>query len=301
MSDDTAWFRVGHVTHAEDRTGCTVILFDSLVPAAVDVRGGAPGTRETSLLDDGMLVGRADAFVLAGGSAFGLAAADGAMRFLREQGRGVMTGAGPVPIVPAAVIFDLGVGTVRHPTADDGYAAIAGARSGSLSGGAIGAGTGATVAKLGARPGVSSGLGHATVSTEPGDVTVVVSLNAVGDIVDPRTGRWLAMAHDASGQGRSGRAMALSGNASSRTAENTTIGAVLIDGEVDRKTLNRCCVAAHSALARCVVPSHTIFDGDTMFAAGRGFGAVEALNILTLTCAVELAVERAIVGIFSDG
>ncbi|HUG14428.1 MAG TPA: P1 family peptidase [Thermomicrobiales bacterium] len=299
MSNGDAWFRIGHVTHADDRTGCTAIVLDSLSPAAVDVRGGSPGTRETALLADGMLVGRVDAIVLTGGSAFGLATADGVMRYLREQERGVTTSAGSVPIVPAAVIFDLGVGTQRHPDAEDGYAAASGAVAASIDAGRVGAGTGATVAKLGARPGIDAGLGIATVTTPVGSVAVVIVLNAVGDVVNARTGDWLARAVDPQSAGRSGREIALSGAAEAREAENTSIGVVLIDADVDRRTLSRCCVAAHAALSRCVVPSHTIVDGDTMFAVGRRMGALDALDVLALTSAVEIAVERAIASIFA--
>lgn len=300
MSESAHWFGIGHTTHDDDRTGCTVIVFDSLVPAAVDVRGGAPGTRETALLDDGMLVGRADAFLLTGGSAFGLSAADGVMMFLQEKQRGVVTSGGTVPIVPSAVIFDLGVGTPRHPTSDDGYAAAVRAIEPDSRSGRIGAGAGATVAKLGERPGVDAGLGFASVSTHLGRVSALIVLNAVGDIVDPETGHRVAAAVDSQGKNRSGREMAIDGRASSRAAENTTIGAILLDAEVDRRSLARCCVSAHAALSRCTVPSHTVFDGDTVFAAGRRFGAVEALDTLTLTCATEVAVERAISAIFSS-
>src|SRR5688500_7771849 len=125
MPDREPWFRIGHVTNEVAKTGCTVVLFDTLVPATVDVRGGAPGTRETALLGSGRLVGRADAILLTGGSAFGLAAADGVMRYLAERGRGFPTSSIPVPIVPAAVIYDLGHGRAVWPTTDDGYAAAA--------------------------------------------------------------------------------------------------------------------------------------------------------------------------------
>lgn len=300
MSETTPWFRVGHVTHARERTGCTVILFDRLVPAAVDVRGGAPGTRETALLDDGMLVGQVDAVLLTGGSAFGLAAADGVMTFLREQGRGLPTSAGAVPIVPAAVIYDLSNGEPRHPTAGDGYAAAAGAAGGQVQSGAVGAGTGAIVAKLGGPPTTAAGLGYAAVSTPAGTVHALVVLNAVGDVIDPEHGAWLARTVDPQGRGRTGRQIAMEGGGAARAGENTTIGAIMVDAEVDRKTLHRCCVSAHAALARCVVPSHTLFDGDTMFAVGRQAGSVDPRSILALSTATEQAVERAIVGIFSN-
>jgi len=300
MPDPAPWFRIGHVTDTTGQTGCTVILFDKLVPATVDIRGGAPGTRETALLGSGRLVGRADAILLTGGSAFGLAAADGAMRYLSEQGRGFPTGTIPVPIVPAAVIYDLGQGSPVWPSAADGYSAAAGAVAiDSPLAGQFGAGTGATVAKLGigSSPG---GIGIASVKLGAATVTAVVVLNAVGDIVDPNTGRMLARSGDPEGRGRTGRDLVLAAASEARSGENTTIGAILIDGLADRDSLQRCCVAAHNALARCVVPSHTIFDGDTFFAAARDAGEVSPAKTMSLSVATEVAVETAIVRIFTD-
>lgn len=300
MPDRDSWFRIGHVTNQADRTGCTVILFDALVPTTVDVRGGAPGTRETALLGSGRLVGRADAILLTGGSAFGLAAADGVMRHLAEQGRGFPTSSIPVPIVPAAVIYDLANGPSVWPTADDGYQAARTARTiDGVQFGRFGAGTGATVAKLGdgSQPG---GIGIASVIAGGTTVSAVVVLNAVGDIIAPATGESLATAVDSGGRKRSGRELALDAHASARSGENTTIGAILIDGAVDRDSLQRCCVAAHDALARCVIPAHTIFDGDTFFAAARRTGALSATETLRITMAAEVAVEIAIVGIFAQ-
>jgi len=300
MPDSEGWFRIGHHTNEAGQTGCTVILFDELKPATVDVRGGAPGTRETALLSSGRLVGRADAVVLTGGSAFGLATADGVMRYLLEQGRGIPTSAIAVPIVPAAVIYDLANGAAVWPTADDGYQAAATATTlDSDLAGRIGAGTGATVAKLGggSQPG---GLGIATISVGSMSVTAVVVVNAVGDIVDPANGASLAGAVDAEGRARSARELVLAGAATARSGENTTIGAVLIDGDIDRGSLQRCCVAAHDALARCVVPAHTIFDGDTFFAIGRAVRQLSPVETLRISTATEIAVERAIVSIFNS-
>lgn len=299
MPETKRWFRVGHVTHARERTGCTAIVFDELAPAVVDVRGGAPGTRETALLGDGMLVARVDAIVLTGGSAFGLASADGVMKYLYENDRGLPTAAGAVPIVPAAVIFDLGVGETRFPTAADGYQAAATAAYDRPSVGRIGAGTGATVAKLGGGPATDAGFGYATVDCHAGTVHAVVVLNAVGDIVNPSNGTHLAKATDPAGRGRTGRSIGMDAESTARAGENTTIGAVIIDADTDRLCLHRCCVAAHSALSRCVVPSHTLFDGDTMFAVGRRSGVVAARDILALSSAAEAAMERAIVGLFA--
>lgn len=300
MPELNPWITIGHFTNPEARTGCTVILFDQLVAAAVDVRGGAPGTRETSLLDSGRLVGRADAILLSGGSAFGLAAADGVMRYLVEQGRGLPTAAIPVPIVPAAVVFDLTNGESIWPTADDGYSAVSSSVPiENVRFGRVGAGTGATVAKLGgdAKPG---GLGIATATVGGASVTAIVVVNAVGDIVDPTTGVSLAAATDPEDRGRFGRELAIDAVAELRVGENTTIGAILIDGVADRATLQRCCIAGHDAFARCIVPAHTIFDGDTLFAAARHSGDVSPRQMLALTSATEQAVEQAIVSIFRD-
>lgn len=299
MPERESWFRLGHTTNLAGRTGCTVILFDRLVQAAVDVRGGAPGTRETALLGSGRLVGRVDAILLTGGSAFGLAAADGVMRYLSEHGRGFPTSALPVPIVPTAVIYDMAHGASVWPGADDGYQAAAGAlATNTTQTGQIGAGTGATVAKLGGGA-TAGGLGVASVVAGTITVTAVVVLNAIGDIINPSTGQALASARDPEERGRSGRELVLDSAATARAGENTTIGAVLIDSAIDRDSLQRCCIAAHDALARCVVPAHTIFDGDTFFAAARDSGDLAPAETLQLAIATELAVENAIVGIFS--
>lgn len=295
----THWFRVGHTTHLDDRTGCTVIVFDRLVPARVDVRGGAPGTRETSLLDSGMLVGQVDAIVLTGGSAFGLASADGVMRFLAERGRGVPTSAGTVPIVAAAVLYDLAIGTQRAPDSADGYAAAMAASEGPWQPGRVGAGAGATVAKLGGEPAGDGGLGIARVGAGSTDVTAIVALNAVGDVVDPRSGTHIIRARDPDGAGRSGRALLLDAATTATPGENTTIGAVLIRGGVDERTLARACIAAHDALARCVVPAHTIVDGDTFFAAGERADVISVRQAMAICAAVEVAVEQAITGLFA--
>jgi L-aminopeptidase/D-esterase-like protein len=297
MSDDGPWYRVGHVTHLEDYTGCTVVLFDRLCPTVVDVRGGAPGTRETDLLGPGKVVGRANAILLTGGSAFGLAAADGVMRLLSERGQGFPTSAGPIPVVPAAVIFDLANGTTRAPTAEDGYAAAIAAASPSSSSGRIGAGTGATVAKLGGRPS-AGGLGIESVRVGGATVTAVVVINAVGDVRDPETGEWLARSIAPDEPHRTGRELALARLAAPVAGENTSIGAVLVSHAISRDGLSRCCIAAHDALARCVVPAHTIYDGDTFFASSPAHGESDADMILALAAATEVAVERAIVSVF---
>jgi L-aminopeptidase/D-esterase-like protein len=293
------WFRIGHVTHVAERTGCTVIVFEEQVPAVVDVRGGAPGTRETDLLDAGRLVGRVDAILLSGGSAFGLAAADGVMRYLAERGRGLPTSAGPVPIVPAAVIFDLPNGAPRSPSADDGFAAAVAASPLPAQTGRVGAGTGATVAKLGALgTSTPSGIGIAASAFEAGTVTAVVVVNSLGDVRDPQSGTQLARSVDPAGMNRSARELALANAGHARIGENTAIGVVLVSTPIDRSALVRCGIAAHDALARCVEPAHTLFDGDTFFVASPSEGESSPRQLLAIQCAVEIAVERAIVSLF---
>jgi len=283
-----ATFAVGHWTDPESRTGCTVILFDRLVPAVVDVRGGAPGTRETDLLASDRLVGQADAILLTGGSAFGLAAADGVVRYLRERNRGFQTAAGPVPIVPAAVLFDLGVGSLAWPTAESGYSACEAAQPiGASPRGSIGAGTGATIRKLWADLGPrQGGLGWSTsYATGHAHVYAICAINAVGDIDDGIGGEVWA----------DRRPLLLSSPTSQDERTSTTLVTVIVDGDADHRTLRRIAVSAHDAMARAILPCHTLWDGDVVFVAQTG-AMVETsqLDALRLSIAAELAVESAI-------
>lgn len=288
---DVPGIRVGHWTDAIARTGCTVILGpDGGMVAGVDVRGSAPGTRETDLLRPTALVDRVNAICLAGGSAFGLAAADGVMRRLAERGVGFATGVRPVPIVPAAILFDLAVGDPdAHPTADGGYAATLAAESddGSLEG-SVGAGTGATVAKLGGvadpRPG---GVGSAARRLPDGRVVgALVVNNALGDI-HARDGRLLV------GHG--------SEQPVPRPDVNTTLVVVATDAPLDRAQCRKLAELGHDALARGIRPTHTMFDGDVVFAvstANGSTGAREALLGLGLAAddAIGEAIERSVAG-----
>ena len=260
---DVPGIRVGHWTDAEARTGCTVVLAsDAGMVAGVDVRGSAPGTRETDLLRPTALVERINAICLAGGSAFGLAAADGVMRRLAERGIGFETGVRPVPIVPAAILFDLGVGDPdAHPTADAGYAATlaAEATEGELEG-PVGAGSGATVAKLGgpseAQPG---GVGSAARRLPDGRVVgALVVNNAMGD-VHARDGR-LLVGHGA-------------GQPTPPPMVNTTLVLVATDAPLDRAECRKLAELGHDALARGIRPTHTMFDGDVVFAASTADGS----------------------------
>jgi L-aminopeptidase/D-esterase-like protein len=283
MSDAAATYTIGHWTDREAITGCTVVLFDRLVPAAFEARGGAPGTRETDLLRPSASVRSVDAIMLSGGSAPGLSSADGAMRFLSEQQRGFPTAAGPIPIVPAAIIFDLAVGRAVSPNAEDGYAAcLAAVDPETVERGAVGAGIGARFGLVDQlQPPRQGGFGAATVQTNVGTVSAYLVVNAAGEIITPDLDidvRDALLTYPLPGEGR----------------ESTTIGVVVTNAEVDHRTLERMTIAAHDGMARMIRPCHTPFDGDAIFTVGLRQGTVD-LRVTTLLCiATELAVERAI-------
>jgi L-aminopeptidase/D-esterase-like protein len=278
-------FTVGHWTDPAARTGCTVVLFDRLVQAVADIRGGAPGTRETDLLGADHLVGGADAILLTGGSAHGLAAADGVMQYLRERGRGFPTSAGHVPIVSAAVLFDLGVGEPVWPTATDGYAACLAASPLNSSGvGQVGAGAGATIRKGWAQlEPKSGGLGWSMVPIAPGmSVSAIAAVNAIGDVLSD-------------GESGDQRELLLQDVANVDPGTATTLVGVVIDGDCDARTLRRAAISAHDGLARAIVPCHTIWDGDVVFVATTGVDtSVPPDQVVRICVATELAVERAI-------
>ena len=251
--------RVGHWTDRERSTGCSVIVLPEPNIAAAEVRGGAPGSRETALLAPGMTVQQVQAILLTGGSAFGLAAADGVMQELEGEGRGHPTPAGPVPIVPAAVVYDLWPGdATARPGAPEGAAAYRAAHDGPVEIGLVGAGTGATCAKWRGvdqiRPG---GLGSAGVARGAALVGALAVINAVGDVFtlegEPLTG-----------------GPHVPGPSGSPPPSNTTLVVVATDAALDREQLSRLMVRAHDALAVCVRPAHTRFDGDIVFAVSCG-------------------------------
>jgi L-aminopeptidase/D-esterase-like protein len=261
---DVPGLAVGHATDREGMTGCTVVLAGAGAIAGVDVRGSAPGTRETDLLRPDALVERVHAICLAGGSAFGLAAADGVMRYLAERGVGYDTGVRPVPIVPAAIIFDLGVGDPdAHPGPEDGYAACAAADAGSgpLEG-RVGAGTGATVGKLAGMEGASpGGIGSAGARLADGSVlAALVVNNAIGNVVG-RDGRLLA--------GRLPDADA-AGPAGAPPGANTVLVVVGTDAALDRAQARKLAELAHDGLAQAISPPHTLLDGDAAFVLSTG-------------------------------
>jgi L-aminopeptidase/D-esterase-like protein len=280
---------VGHDDDAEALTGCTVILTPEGATAAVDVRGAAPGTRETDLLRPENLVNQVHGILLTGGSAFGLAAAAGVMRWLYEHGYGFDTGVARVPIVPAAVIFDLAVGRADvWPDEVAGYRACRSASSASVAIGRVGAGAGATVAKLmgpaGAQPG---GLGSAVVTMPGGGlVGAIAVVNAVGEIYDPATGDKIV----AAGGGEPAAGWPIPGG-------NTTLAVVATDVQLNKSQCLRVAQMSHDGLARTIRPSHTLYDGDTIFALSTGGSGPGDANLVGIFAA--LAIEQAILSIFS--
>ena len=291
---DFQWIQVGQVTDRVNQTGVTVVLFQDGALTGVDVRGGAPGSHETELLRADKSNDAAHAVVLAGGSAFGLEAASGVMRALEERGIGFPTPFGPVPIVPAAILFDLGVGNSKvRPTALDGYQAVQNAAP-SLQQGRYGAGTGATCGKIvpGARP-HRGGIGSATVRLPSGAmVSALIAVNACGDIYDPRDGTLVAAGEL---EGKPVRALnALLATAANEPAAgcNTTIGIVATNAKLNKAQVNRLASVAHDGLALAIRPVHTDMDGDTLFAACKA--EVEESFFILQAAAVE-AVWRAVV------
>lgn len=275
--------KVGHHTLAERPTGCTVILVNGEgAVGGVSQRGGAPGTRETDLLDPSNMVDKVNAVVLSGGSAFGLEAATGAVRWLEEHGIGWDVRIARVPIVPAAILFDLPVGgspKVR-PTADCGYRAADGASAAPVGEGTIGAGAGATVGKSGG-PGraMKAGLGSYSITLPNGlSVGAIVAVNAVGDIIDPDTGTVVAGVRNPDGSFADARVLLRTGQTGPRprAVENTTIGLVATNARLTKAQAHRMALMADDGLARAIFPSHTQGDGDTVFALATGQWTGEA-------------------------
>ncbi len=289
---------VGHWTDPVARTGCTVVLFDRPCLATVDVRGGAPATRETDLLAAGRLVQRVDAIVLTGGSAFGLAAADGVVVELAALGRGFPTSVRPVPIVPAAALFDLAVGQPVTPDSAAGRAAFHDAVPlKDVERGAVGAGTGATTSKLpafgGEQPG---GIGLGRVEWSGGSISALVAVNAVGAVrsSDSYPAETISNAAQRHQDARWAILEGLSKDADPLAGTATTLGVVIVDGPCRHDDLIRCAVSAHDGLARSIVPSHTPFDGDLFFVVSLSEGEANAADVLKLSVGTELAVEAAV-------
>lgn len=285
---------VGHAQDMEALTGCTVVLCPAGAVAGVDVRGSAPGTRETDLLDPINLVDRVHAVLLAGGSAFGLDAATGVVRWLEERGHGFDTGVAKVPIVPAAVLFDLALGRAeRRPDAEMGYQACMAAVAGPahLEQGNVGAGAGASAGKLlGPKQATKTGVGSVSIRGGRGlVVAAIVAANPFGDVLDPDTGRILAGTRRPLVGGWLNTAQAVTGEIGQRVlafGQNTTIGLVATNAELTKTQATKIAQMAHDGYARAISPVHTMFDGDTIFALSVGERKVQADVTVVGTLAV---------------
>lgn len=295
-------FLVGHWTHPSGRTGCKVVIAERPALAVRDVRGGAPGTRETELLSPGCLVRHLDAVLLTGGSAFGLAAADGVVRWLRERGRGYPTDVMAVPIVAAAVLYDLSAPDPVVPDAEAGYTACQVAGPHGWRSGRIGAGAGATVGKLlGRERATPTGIGAAVVAIDSNSVGALATVNAVGELVDPSTGLIRAGIRADDGSWLAARELILTGSSLwTQSGTNTTLVVVATDLALDQNALIRMAIAAHDAIARTIRPAHTIYDGDTVFVLAREEAPTSPTQILRIATATEVAVERAILASIQD-
>ena len=309
--------RVGQITYEERPTGCTVVLAEGGAVGGVDVRGGAPATRETALLSPHNMVQELHAVVLTGGSAYGLDAAGGVMRYLEERGVGFPVRAGVVPIVVGASLMDLGMGgsSKPRPDAECGYRASEAATTGPVAQGNVGAGAGATVGKMGGRgTSMKGGLGSASIMIEEGPaaglvVAALVAVNAVGDVIDPATGEVVAGVRGPDNELLDARKLLRSGGGRDRRArpgdrsdgrDNTTIAVVATNAILNQAQATRMAQMAHDGLARSIVPSHTPGDGDTVFAVATGVlegppdvSRIGALAAEALADAVLNAVRRA--------
>ena len=296
---DVPGLRVGHFTDSRRPTGCTVVLAEDGAVCGVDVRGGAPGTRETDLLDPVNSVQQVHAVVLSGGSAFGLDTAAGVMRYLEEKGVGFPVSVGKVPIVPAAILYDLGIGdwTIR-PDAKAGYEAARAASAGPVAEGSVGAGAGAIVGKLfGASRAMKGGIGTASVRLPSGAVVAaLVVVNANGDVVDPASGRVMAGVRTDDGKGLLGAVDALLAGVRPGPplrAENTSIGVVGTNVALTKAEATKVAQMAHDGLARTIRPAHVPWDGDTLFALSTAAVAVDQASLVVGALAAE-AVARAV-------
>ncbi len=291
---DVPGIRVGHDTNLEAGTGCTVVLCDRPAVGGVDVRGGAPATRDTDLLRPLHMVQQVHAVLLTGGSAFGLEAASGVMRYLEERGIGYDTGVARIPIVPAAAIFDLALGSASiRPDASSGYRACEQASDGPIAQGTVGAGTGATVSKL-ADPAraTKGGLGSASMQLSDGTVVAaIVAVNALGEIIDPSTGQPITGADHLPQPGPR-----------SNLFGNTTIAVVATSASLSKEWTNKVAQMAHNGLAQTIRPAHTLFDGDTVFALALGsepqmpsHPTLTAIQVSTIGAAAATTLARAVV------
>ncbi|MEA2008037.1 MAG: P1 family peptidase [Chloroflexota bacterium] len=272
---DVPGFQIGHAENMDALTGCTIILCPEGTVGGVDQRGGAPGTRETDALRLVHLVNRVDAVLLTGGSAFGLDAASGVVRYLEEKGVGVNVGVACVPIVPTAVLFDLGIGSATtRPDAEMGYQACLNASADAPAEGNVGAGTGATVGKiLGAKQSTKAGIGTSSLKIGKGIVVgAIVAVNAFGDVIDPENGKIIAGARKIKNFADTLKIMrSFVGRTVLNIASgNTVIGVVATNAKLNKEQATKVAQMAHNGLARTIRPATTMLDGDTVFALSNG-------------------------------
>jgi L-aminopeptidase/D-esterase-like protein len=303
---DVPGIKVGHAQNISAGTGCTVILYEKGAVGGVDQRGGAPGTRETDVLNPVNLVDVVHAVLLSGGSAFGLNAVSGVMRYLEENKVGFNTGVAKVPIVPAAVLFDLAVGDAKiRPDDAMGYEACKNASREPEKQGNVGAGTGASVGKLyGMRTAMKSGIGSASIQL-PGGVVVgaIVAVNAFGDVIDPENNRILAgtrkigQKNDPKGKIQFANTLESMSKPLGKmalriaTGSNTVIGVVATNAKLTKSEATRVAMMAQDGLARMIKPAHTMLDGDTIFTLSTGRNTID---LSTLGAYASVVVERAI-------
>jgi L-aminopeptidase/D-esterase-like protein len=294
---DVPGIKVGHSQDLKAGTGCTVIICEKGATTGVDVRGGAPGTRETDLLNPVNLVDKAHAIYLGGGSAFGLDGASGAMKYLEEKGIGLDVVLTKVPIVPGAVLFDLAVGDYRvRPDARMGYEACLKASEEEARQGNIGAGTGATVGKIfGGLRCMKSGLGTASFKSQELIIGAIVAVNCLGDVIDSETGKIIAgvLTEDKKGFANT---MSFLRNFPQKTkdnfSKNTTIGVIATNAKLTKAGATKVAMMSQDGYARTISPAHTMFDGDTIFCMATG--EVEAgVNVVGIIAAEVMA--RAII------
>ncbi len=312
---DIDGIKVGHAQNEEALTGCTVVIIEKGAVGGVDQRGGAPGTRETDLLHPMHMVEKIHAVVLTGGSAFGLDSATGVMKYLEEHGIGFNSGVVKVPIVPAAVLFDLGIGNAAiRPDAMMGYTACQNATAGAFELGNVGAGTGATVGKVfGMKQAMKSGIGSASMDIGGGViVSALVAVNAFGDVVDPSDRQIIAGARpvqaglvNLGGKGRFADTLEVMKSLAGRTimsfasaASNTVIGVIATNADLNKEETNKLAQMSQNGLAISIRPAHTMFDGDTIFAISTGkrkadVNIVGAFAVEVMAQAIQSAVRTA--------
>jgi len=308
---DFPGIKVGHASDFEGITGCTVILCETGATAAVDQRGGGPGTREIALLNPVNHVEKIHAVLLAGGSAFGLDAAAGVMQYLEENNIGYQTGVARIPIVPAAILFDLNIGNPKaRPTPEMGYLACKKASETDPEQGSVGAGTGATIGKImGMNYATKSGIGNASINLEDGlKVSAIVAVNAIGDVFDPEQGKIIAGVRrniknsgSAKNQSKFSDTLEIMKSPIGKTlfnkAEkaNTVIGVVITNANFNKTSMTKVAQMAQNGLVRSIRPANTMHDGDTIFALSSG-KKIANLNLVGALAAqvVQKAVHNAV-------